>query len=97
MGAKITFLKEVLTQEVPNGCDFQRALTLYPHLPLRFGCRRGECGVCALHIVHGMENLTKRTPEEVKTLARKHLDEEWRLGCQCCLNGDVVVETPNPS
>ncbi len=96
MAAKITFVKESLvpthTQEVPAGCDFQRVHTLYPSLPLRFGCRNGECGVCALRVVQGMENLTKRTPEEVKTLARKGLSNEWRLGCQCCVNGDLVVE-----
>ncbi len=95
MGAKVTFVKQSLVQEVPTGCDFQRALALYPHLPLRFGCRRGECGVCAFRVVQGMKNLTKRTPEEVKTLARKELSDEWRLGCQCCLNGDIAIEPLN--
>ncbi len=99
MGAKITFVKdsvEIQTQVVPTGCDFQRVLTLYPSVPLRFGCRNGDCGVCALRVIQGMQDLTKRTPEEVKTLARKGLSDEWRLGCQCCVNGDVVIETFAP-
>ena len=96
MSVKITFVKDsvvIMTQEVPAGCDFQRISTLHPSLPLRFGCRNGDCGVCAMHVMHGMENLTKRTPEEKKTLPRKGHSEEWRLGCQCCVNGDVVIET----
>lgn len=91
MGVKITFEKDSISQDIPVGCDFLRAHTLYPHLPLRFGCRRGECGVCALYIVKGMRNLTKRTPEETKVLARKSLSSECRLGCQCAVNGDVTI------
>lgn len=91
MGAKILFVKESLTQEVPVGADFQRIHSLYPTLPLRFGCRNGECGVCVLFIEKGMENLTKRTPEEVKTLRRKNFPPECRLACQCAINGDIIV------
>jgi ferredoxin len=94
---KITFEKDNITQQIPAGCDFQRALTLYPHLPLRFGCRRGECGVCALYIEKGMENLTKVTPEEKATLARKRLPSDCRLGCQCAVNGDIIVGICPPS
>lgn len=91
MRIKLRFEKDSLCQEVPVGIDFQRIHSLYPELPLRFGCRRGECGVCALYISKGMENLTKLTPEEKKTLARKELPQNCRLGCQCALNGDVTI------
>lgn len=97
MGVKITFEKEALTQEVPVGADLQRLHTLYPQLPLRFGCMRGECGVCVLYISKGGQNLTKMTPEEKKTLARKRLPEGCRLACQCAINGDISVGICPPS
>lgn len=93
MAVKLKFEKESLCQEVPVGADLQRIHVLYPHLPLKFGCRRGECGVCVLFITQGMENLTKMTPEEKKTIERKGLPVGCRLGCQCALNGDVTVGT----
>lgn len=88
---KVIFEYEGITQEVPSGCDFQRIHTLYPHLPLRFGCRRGECGTCAFVVLKGQENLTKVTEEEIVTAARKHLPDQCRLGCQCAINGDVTL------
>lgn len=91
VAAKILFVKESLIKEVPVGADFQRIHALYPELPLRFGCRNGECGVCVLFIEKGMEHLTKRTPDEVKTLARKGFPPECRLACQCAINGDIIV------
>ncbi|MBA3238524.1 MAG: (2Fe-2S)-binding protein [Parachlamydiaceae bacterium] len=97
MGAKILFVKESLVKEVPIGADFQRIHALYPELPLRFGCRNGECGVCILFIEKGMENLTKRTPDEVKTFARKGFPVNCRLACQCAINGDIIVGIFPPS
>jgi len=93
MAVKITFEKESMSQDVPTGCDFQRIHTLYPHLPLRFGCRRGECAVCVLYIEKGMENLTQLTHEEAKTLKLKSFPPECRLACQCAVNGDVTIGT----
>jgi ferredoxin len=91
MCAKIFFESEGLCQEVASGSDFQKLHALYPQLPLKFGCRNGECGVCAIYIVKGMQNLTKLTKEEQKTLARKALPAGFRLACQCALNGDVTI------
>lgn len=91
VGVKLRFEKGSLCQEVPVGADLLRIHVLYPDLPLRFGCKRGECGVCVLYITQGMENLTKMTNEEKKTLERKELPKGCRLGCQCAINGDVTV------
>jgi ferredoxin len=97
VGVKLKFEKGSLCQEVPVGADFQRIHVLYPDLPLRFGCRNAECGVCVIYVTQGIENLTKMTPEEIKTLERKGLPKGCRLACQCALNGDVTVGTLPPS
>lgn len=92
MKAKITFKNKVFTQEVYIGYELQKVHELYPELPLKFGCRRGECAVCAVNVVEGNHHLTKRTKEETATLARKGLPESYRLACQCAINGDIVIE-----
>jgi ferredoxin len=62
-------------------------------LPIKFGCRQGNCGVCALRVLSGMANLSKAASTEIETLHRKGLNEnKYRLACQCAINGDVSVE-----
>ena len=85
--AKVTWQRLQITLNIPNGCDFQDAALRYPEMPIKFGCRQGNCGVCAIEIVSGMENLTRRTPEETATINKKKLSDRHRLGCQCAPNG----------
>lgn len=90
---KIEWRDRKITISVPAGCDFQKIACQHPEL-LKFGCKRGECGVCAIRIVEGMQNLTKHTPEERSTLARKKLPSDCRLACQCMPNGrgDIAID-----
>jgi len=79
---------------VASDCELRRAHEIHPELPIKFGCRRGECGVCAIKILAGKENLTRPTHEELATLKRKNLPSDYRLACQCSLNGggSIVFE-----
>lgn len=83
-----------ITCSVAADCELRRAHELYPELPIKFGCRRGECGVCAIKILAGKENLTRPTNEEIATRERKNLSSDFRLACQCSLNGggSIVIE-----
>lgn len=92
--AEIKCKSKNITCNVAADCELKRAQALYPELPIKFGCRRGECGVCAIKILAGKENLTRQTREETATLARKNLSSDYRLACQCSLNGggSVVFE-----
>lgn len=87
---KIHFLNSSQCIEANSGSTF---LEVADRIPLKFGCKRGECGTCAIEVLEGAENLTKVTPEEVETLQRKGLGPGCRLACQCAVNGDVLIST----
>lgn len=90
--AEITFKKENITQDVRSGSDFLHVHMQHPALPLKFGCKQGDCGICTIHILEGMENLTKITKEEINMRAKGKLPQGCRLACQCAINGDIVIE-----
>jgi ferredoxin len=90
--AKIHFLTKQSKYTVPDGSEFLEIEAQNQEIPLKFGCRKGNCGVCAIKIVEGDENLTKKSEHESDTLKRKNLTENYRLACQCALNGDVKIE-----
>ena len=92
MKAKIEFKNKAITQEVCCGYELQKVHEFYPELPLKFGCRRGDCAVCAIRVLEGNHHLTKQTKEETATLARKGLSDGYRLACQCAINGNIVIE-----
>ena len=55
----------------------------------------GQCGMCGVEIVEGMENLSPRTDFENRKLAKK--PDNYRLACQAMVNGAVSVNTkPKP-
>lgn len=55
-------------------------------LGIFFGCQDGNCGVCEVEVVEGMENLNERTDKEKEF----SLPENHRLMCQCRLKKGVV-------
>lgn len=78
--------------KVKSGAELLEIGRKHPELKLKFGCTRGDCGVCAVKVCNGSENLTKRSRHEAETLERtKKPGAEWRLACQCAINGDVSV------
>ena len=90
---QITFKTNNLIFTVPEGIELLKAKKLNPDMPLRFGCTRGNCGVCAIHVLSGNDQLTKMCPKEESTLRQKGcLPGAYRLACQCALNGSIEIE-----
>lgn len=89
---KLTFLKQNQTIELKEGTELTRISVLYPSLPLKFGCRQGDCGTCAIQVVEGGQNLSPLTKQERITLQRLGLTSR-RLACQCALIGDVIIDS----
>jgi len=57
-------------------------------LPIVFGCRIGQCGICKIKILKGLENINKKTKAE-----KSFTDESnERLACQCLIKGDIEIE-----
>jgi ferredoxin len=91
---KIIFTQSQLTIDVPAGCELLHAKELYPEIPLKFGCKRGQCGVCAIKIApEDLPHLTQASPEEKTVLTQKGHGPNYRLACQCCLNGSIHIES----
>ncbi len=90
---KITVEDSPLSVDVPYGSELQQICEYYPELPIKFGCRNAECGVCAFQVVKGAEHLTKIGKKEHATLMRKGFPANCRLACQCALNGDICIST----
>jgi ferredoxin len=81
---------------VPAGSELVQIYNTNETLPLKFGCRRGDCGTCAIKVLDGYNNLTKISPTEEIVLKKKNLNPDChRLACQCALNGDVCIEKVN--
>jgi ferredoxin len=89
---KIKFLKSDLTLEAPSGSDLIKICLKHPTQPIKFGCTRGDCGVCAISIVEGCEHLTQCSPKEKQTLKQKGHSDGYRLACQCAFNGDITID-----
>jgi ferredoxin len=60
---------------------------------LIFGCRAGACGICAIKVSVGFENLSNCEESEAIFLESLGYDEAGtRLACQCQLLGDVTID-----
>jgi len=85
------------TIEAKSGSALTEIAEKHPDLPLKFGCRRGKCGVCAVEVVEGRDFLTRKSADEEKTLSQKGFTgEQYRLGCQCAVNGSITLKTKGP-
>jgi ferredoxin len=97
---KIKFVRQDLQIDISSGSELTEIFNRHPHLPLKFGCRRGDCGVCVIKVVKGSEHLSKISAQEKLTLQKKRLnDNHHRLACQCAVNGDIELcnISQNPS
>jgi ferredoxin len=57
-------------------------------LGVPFSCEQGYCGICAIDILKGEENLSELDEQE-KSMG---LDRKRRLACQCkIMNGSVKI------
>ncbi len=73
-------------KEIPDGSPIMDACD---DLGVPFGCRAGQCALCTITVLEGMENLEEKTQSE-KDIG---LEDNQRLACQAVIKtGTVVAE-----
>ncbi len=93
----IKFIKEEKEVVVAHGSNLrekalQNQVDIYTFKGKLMNCGGyGQCGMCVVEIVEGMENLSPRTDFESRKLAKK--PDNYRLACQTIVNGEVSVNT----
>jgi ferredoxin len=93
----IKFIKEDKEIIVAQGSNLrekavQNQIDIYTFKGKLMNCGGyGQCGLCRVEIVEGMENLSPRTDFENKKLAKR--PDSHRLACQANVNGPVSVNT----
>lgn len=84
-------INEDKTLSVPQGASIMSTLTQNGiYLPSACG-GKGSCGQCKLQVIEGGgEILDSERPH----FTRKEIKDNWRLGCQCKVKGDLKVKIP---
>ena len=95
--SSIKFIKEDKEIIVATGANLrekalQNQIDIYTFKGKMMNCGGiGQCGLCKVEIVEGMDNLSPRTDFENRKLAKK--PASYRLACQTLVNGEVSVNT----
>ncbi len=59
---------------------------------MTFGCKTGNCGICRVRVLSGMENITDKTVKENRLFDILGVNNpDIRLACQCKITGDVIL------
>lgn len=74
--------------EVPAGSALPKVCSEH-RLPIVFGCRAARCGACLVQVLDGAANLAPPSAREAHVLHVLDAEPDWRLACQCVVNGDV--------
>lgn len=84
-------INEDKTLSVPQGASIMSTLTQNDiYLPSACG-GKGSCGQCKLQVIEGGgEILDSERPH----FSRKEIKNNWRLGCQCKVKGDLKIKIP---
>lgn len=84
-------INEDKTLSVPQGVSIMSTLTQNGiYLPSACG-GKGSCGQCKLQVIEGGgEILDSERPH----FSRKEIKNNWRLGCQCKVKGDLKIKIP---
>tara|TARA_Y100000310_G_C20575834_1_gene760358 strand:- start:21 stop:290 length:270 start_codon:yes stop_codon:yes gene_type:complete len=84
--AKLVQIDEKKEKEVKDNDNFD-LIDQAEELGVAFGCQDGRCGSCRVEVTEGMENLSKRTQNEIDLLDD---DPVHRLVCQCKIKSGTV-------
>ncbi|MDD1785090.1 2Fe-2S iron-sulfur cluster-binding protein [Burkholderia gladioli] len=78
---------------LPAGCSLtDLEFELYGQDSINFGCKAGACGTCAIQVLEGLAHLGVKGDEETAFLDQLGFPgNEFRLACQCRLNGEVRI------
>lgn len=93
---KVIILPTELSGEVNPGENLLDA-GMQAGVEMEAGCFNGSCGTCIVEVVHGMENLSPTTVEEIEVLnGWKRDPDRYRLAC-CTrvLRGEVTIRQPD--
>lgn len=89
--AQITLLPQNATADVPDGSLLLDAGEA-AGVDMEAGCFNCSCGTCVAEIIHGAENLSPPTPEELDVLDQWNKDpEKFRLTCCVHLQRGAVT------
>jgi ferredoxin len=95
--SSIKFVKEGKEIVIAQGSNLrekaiQNQIDIYTFKGKMMNCGGyGQCGLCGVEIVEGLDNLSPRTDFENRKLAKKSAN--YRLACQTLVNGEVSVKT----
>jgi ferredoxin len=95
--SSIKFIKEDKEIIIATGANLrekalQNQIDIYTFKGKMMNCGGiGQCGLCKVEIIEGMDNLSPRTDFENRKLAKKPAN--YRLACQTLVNGEVSVNT----
>jgi len=102
----IKFVREEREVEVASGANLRKTalsegIQLYQGVSQQLNCHGfGQCAECRVLVKQGMENTSKPNMlERMRALMgfwRIGHEEEVRLACQTCVEGDIEVETQPP-
>ncbi|WP_414440196.1 2Fe-2S iron-sulfur cluster-binding protein [Burkholderia sp. 22PA0099] len=90
---KIVILPQNAEAWLPPGSSLtELEFELYDQESIPFGCKSGACGACVIEVVEGLPHLGTRDAPEAEFLdALGYPGDEFRLACQCRLNGEVRI------
>ena len=91
MAARVTFLPDGRTVELPDGSTLYAAAHR-AGVPLAQACPgEGVCGRCGLRVLAGAAALSPEGAAEARVKADNRADPRLRLACQTRVRGTVVV------
>ena len=88
---KVTFKNTGSSAEVEAGAEL-KDVTKSNSWSIAYGCEDGMCGTCIVKVTEGAMNLSQMEDKERGTLEAMGMDKDYRLCCQCKVNGDCTLE-----
>ncbi len=94
--AKVSFYPSGKVGEIPEGTSVLDASEKLG-IELRHDCGGfATCSTCRIMVVDGVKNLTEIDLDEENMLEEAELPNPFRLSCQALIEGDVVLQIPEP-